>query len=285
MENIRKAPILFSILIFSTIFLINRLPLSDGLLYYGLEQFYADNVENIFLYSLIVVVIFWLIKRLQIPFSLYRRLDMSMIYFLPLLLYVFVFSGGFSDFRSFDFSALNSAKLLVYGAETFTSAFLEEVLFRGLILGLLLHKYTFSKHGIFKSVLLSGLIFGFLHIINVWTMADQMTMQSVFNQMYAAACLGVLYSAVYLKTRNILMLAILHFLTNFFAGIGELGPISDIVATSSGNKTSIEIFLSAIATLVIFGLPLLMGLFILDKIEIEEAEQLAVPNDKDMAIA
>jgi len=54
-----------------------------------------------------------------------------------------------------------------------------------------------------------------MHIINLWTIEGQ-SIKGVLNQVYATTFFGVMYGATYLKTRSILTLGILDFISNFF---------------------------------------------------------------------
>jgi len=166
-----------------------------------------------------------------------------------------------------DSTALYSWKGILFGISTLSSGVFEEILFRGLILGVLLHKYHKSKHGILKSVIISCLIFGLMHIVNIWT-KDQ-TLRGTLNQVYAAFSLGILYSAVYLKTKSIIILGGLHTVHNFLGSIPELTDSAAIIS-STGNKTVAEIILSSILVILIFGIPLIMGLLILKVTKKEE---------------
>jgi len=275
MEKIKQYPVFFSILVILSIILFNRIPLSIFLLHYGYPEFYAEKIENVIMYSIVVMAVLWFIWKNKIPFSLLKLNSINaVIFYLPLVFYIYIFSGGFSDFLNFDFSAVPFSKIVTYGIEDFSAAFLEEVLFRGLILGVLLWSYQGSQNFILRSALVSSLLFGLLHFINIWTLPDIITVQSVFNQMYAAACLGFMYAATYLKTRSILILGVLHFLSNFFSGIDELADPETVLTAVVRENTIFESIASQILTLIIFGIPLLIGLFVLKFTDEKDIEAL-----------
>ena len=48
--------------------------------------------------------------------------------------------------------------------------------------------------------MLSGLIFGLMHIINLWSF-DNQTIKGVLNQVYATACFGIMYGITTLQRR------------------------------------------------------------------------------------
>ena len=215
----------------------------------------------------------------NVPFKLFSTDFRNFKYYLPLLFYVIVFSGGFKDFRNFDFTSISINTFFSYILKYFSSSFLEEFLFRGLILGLFLVKYLKSKNGILKSVVFSGLTFGFIHIINFWTLEGQ-TFKGISNQVYATACFGIMYGATYLKTRSILTLGIIHFISNFFSSIREL-KINDVVNYSNilaSDKTFISIVISEIFRIVIFGIPLIIGLYLIYNTKREDLKKIIAKN-------
>ncbi|MDO4229993.1 MAG: CPBP family intramembrane metalloprotease [Capnocytophaga sp.] len=188
-----------------------------------------------------------------------------LVYFIPLLLYVIIFSGGFKSFANFNFSSTPFSTIAIYTFKYFTLSFFEEFLFRGLILGLFLSALPKTKEGVFLSVLLSSLFFGVVHIVNLWSIENQ-TLKGVLNQIYAATCLGVMYGAIYVRTKNLILLGVFHFLTNFFASIGELNFIQQPeIQVLSTDETLLEIVINEILRLVIFGIPLFIGSFLILK--------------------
>ncbi len=271
-SKLKNNPILFIVFLFLLGFLIGKIPIKEHLHF---SSYLSSRLENIFIYSSLLGLYIFVINKFRIPHSYFQFIERkNYIYYLPVIFYIIVFSNGFSDFCHISNLSLYSWKVILYGIETLTSAMFEEVLFRGLILGVLLSKYYDSKNGILKSVIISSLIFGLVHIINIWAQPYQSSTRGTLNQVYAAFCLGAMYSAIYLKTRSIIILGVLHFITNFFAGIGELSGSETIVNSISRGKTIIEMVVSNALTLVIFGLPLLIGLYVLKNTNREEVEEL-----------
>ena len=82
----------------------------------------------------------------------------------------------------------------------------EEVLFRGVIGQTLLEHFGTSRAGIWKACLLSGLLFGGAHLVNILSSAPL----GVLMQCLFAASLGVLYAAIYFRTGNLWVTTFLH---------------------------------------------------------------------------
>lgn len=89
----------------------------------------------------------------------------------------------------------------------------EELVFRVLILGTLNDSFGDTNPGMWISLFVSSLLFGFQHIGNVRTGAS---VQSVMIQIAYATLLGIALGAVYLRTKSLWIVAFLHGLQDFF---------------------------------------------------------------------
>lgn len=94
----------------------------------------------------------------------------------------------------------------------------EEFVFRGAILNLFIDKFEKTKRGIYASIIISGVIFGAAHMTNIFS---GVSIKSAFVQAVGASVLGALLGAIYLRTRNIWVVAILHAFMDFSALIGS----------------------------------------------------------------
>ena len=77
--------------------------------------------------------------------------------------------------------------------------FFEEVVCRGLVLSNMMDKWQTKKNYVLKSVLMSGIAFGVIHLINLGCADMWVTILQVF---YAAG-VGIFFGAVYVRTRNL----------------------------------------------------------------------------------
>ncbi len=242
-----------------------------------LENFFIDDSYLIYAVDKIILdfvslfsVIFFLVQC-KIPVSFFSTSG-NYRYFLPLILCVIVFSGGFKDFRVFDFSTVEPLLFTTYILKTLSGAFLEEILFRGMVIGLLINLYTYSPNARLKVIGISAISFGLIHIINLWSF--EASIEDVIHQMYAAACLGTMYGAIYIKTKNIFLLAFFHFLNNFFVGIEELGFTKNNVKPIIENESWLEFFLEEFIMFFYFGIPLIIGIFIMKNIDKKDLKEL-----------
>ena len=93
----------------------------------------------------------------------------------------------------------------------FTGIF-EEFLFRGVVFPFLASKFEKNKKGLLKTVVVSSLIFGCAHLLNVFTGAN---IGATCLQACYSILTGALFAFVLIKTKNIILCAITHGLYNF----------------------------------------------------------------------
>lgn len=97
--------------------------------------------------------------------------------------------------------------------------FFEEVLVRGFLMGSMMRHWENRKHRIGKSIILSSLFFGALHIGNVFSGASLLA--SLFQVFYATA-IGIAFGSVYARTKNIGALALIHGFVDLLGSMGEM---------------------------------------------------------------
>ena len=110
----------------------------------------------------------------------------------------------------------------------------EEFLFRGVITNLILKKYGTDRAGIWYTAIISGIIFGFAHIFNA---LSGIRFSAVLIQIVMACMIGMVYAAIYIRTRNIWEMVFLHALNNFVAlfstGFFHQGSLASQVSSYS----------------------------------------------------
>ena len=263
MTELRNHPFLAIAAILVLVLLITRIPIKEHL---PASDFASAEMEGILISTALVCTLVFIIRKLRVPHSYFAVLDPRVyLYYLPALVLALLPAHRLSLLLHPGGSIVDPGSLLLYGTARLARALFEEVLFRGAIFGLLLATFYGSRNGILKSVVISGALFGIVHISNVWTQPGH-DAGVVTTQVYAAACLGVLYCATYLKTRSIVVLGIIHFVNNFFAKLDELGVHGKVVESLEHQSTIAETIASNMLGLVYYGLPLLAGLYIVKKI-------------------
>lgn len=75
----------------------------------------------------------------------------------------------------------------------------EEIWMRSLILNSFISKYGASKKSLWKAIIMSAIIFGLIHIPNIFFMEPLTLMVQVINAMSA----GILFAVIFIKCKNI----------------------------------------------------------------------------------
>ena len=91
--------------------------------------------------------------------------------------------------------------------ETLVAPIYEEIIFRGILLGLFLKQFS-----LFKSIVLTSILFGIWHLKNIFFVdIEELTRQIIYT--------GLIYSPVMCfltyKTKTIWIASIIHYLNNF----------------------------------------------------------------------
>jgi len=173
------------------------------------------------LYLLTIAVLFHLIFRIDIGLHFDRRLLLESI----LIGIIFGVIGIILEIKSIPNYALVFLSRQTFESEIYVAlhlfkmwfwiGFTEEALFRGVIQTLLLmrfprqikiHNYQFKV-----GTILAGLIFGLVHIINVF---GGLPLCYVICQVIAATAFGIAVGYIYQETRSIFTTSIAHNLAN-----------------------------------------------------------------------
>ena len=106
--------------------------------------------------------------------------------------------------------------IYLFLAESLSTGFFEEVIFRGLILLFIIQKLEKSGKGIFYSVVISSAIFALIHILNLFVGAG---FGATMLQVGYSFLMGLMWAVFFLKTKNIWFVVVLHGLYNFFGQV------------------------------------------------------------------
>lgn len=102
---------------------------------------------------------------------------------------------------------------VIFLFKCFVTGFFEETLFRVLLFNSILKSHFFlNKNTIFRSYIATSIIFGLVHLINL----SSLDFFSVLNQILLAFGLGMIFQMLLTKYNNILFIASLHSLINYF---------------------------------------------------------------------
>ena len=143
-------------------------------------------------------------------------------------------------------------EIIFYVIAIFLVGLVEELVFRGVVLNVLLNTFSKTRKGITGAIVLGGVLFGLMHFIN---MASGVKFSSAIIQVISASLLGILFCTVYASTRNFWVVAIFHTVVDLGAllstGLFDDGGIVSQINTYSA--------MNAIAFIVL-GIPMFVML-------------------------
>lgn len=223
----QKFPIIFSILIFAI-----SMPILWGAFYpllYKLPFYFASAIK--YTLTLLVVIASCLIIYRQIPFTLQCKNPFKDLFTFGLVglicaVMAFVFSYNTPD------TMPSVSTVLGFALYNLAIAISEEFLFRGAIFTQMLNSWKDRKGFIWAAIIGSSVIFGLRHFLNLVTTPNVII--TTIGQVLFTFMAGFYLCAVYLRTRNIWVCVIIHFLEDFLTGFWA------IVSTSAANAQTID---------------------------------------------
>lgn len=136
----------------------------------------------------------------------------------------------------------------------------EEFLCRGWIQNEFIERFANTRKEVILSIFLSALIFGGIHISNIW-IGGQTVIETV-AQIIQATGMGFLLGSIYYRTKNIWSVVFLHGYWDFALFISEI----NIIKTCTEGATSLEYKLTTLITSIIMAIvSIIVGLYILRK--------------------
>lgn len=191
-----------------------------------------------------------------------RGLDVGLY---PLVLITLVAISSWTTVRAEGTPPAPWYRALAFCATMLLIGLVEELPFRGLICGTLLERFGTSRAGVWKTTLLSGVIFGMAHLTNLMG-AEPL---GVFVQAAVTSVLGMLFAAIYLRTGNLWVTIALHALMDFASllptGLFESGA-GDAVADTISSYGLINLL-----PVITYGIP---TVFLLRKKKLPEIRTL-----------
>ena len=210
----------------------------------------AESVKLLTLFPVIFMAKKWLNKRFTFGFQK-ANIGKSILLALPLLLLILI-----SIKPNIQGSALQWAAVTIMAV---SAGVFEEGVVRGFILTNFMYRWKNKPHYILKSVVLSSVIFGLIHFVNLNRAAFLPTLVQVIYAMF----LGAAFGAVFIRTHNLWGGIIAHALIDFSNDL----PRAQAAASGGQNGASM------ILEILICAVFLLYGLFLIRPKKIPEIEK------------
>jgi len=175
---------------------------------------------------------------------------------IPLLLYlVFAYSYGFFGDLSFDlgiFSHSETARQLLLRQGIV--CFVEETLFRGLILYVLVKAWGGSKRGLIRSVVVQAFIFGAIHMLQA---AGGSSLGTTLLVVLNGIVSGIWWAVLVLNWKSLWQVILLHSLSNLFMQVKSLSSAAlEPAFLAYGRATLFELPLAVLGIWLLLIMPL-----------------------------
>lgn len=261
-DKVNKSKFLFTIFIIVCFvmfdFLTTGIGIWDGLL--GITRIIFNNIYKytyfgeqllgeIFWFLLLIPVIL-IFKNKYIFTQKKMKLLPSLLLAWPIILYTIIaFIRSISQIKVSNINMYEVIALLLF---TLTVGLFEEILCRGWLQNEFIERFGKDRKGVIYSIIVSGSIFGFMHITNAFYGQDIYT---TIIQIMSAIVVGIAFGAIYYRTKNIWTVIILHGLWDFAVFFAQINASSSCVEISSTINTItpaigiLTIFISAFSSI------------------------------------
>ena len=232
--------IILAILLFYGILLVFGSNIA-GLLY---QTLFYGKYNTMFISELVILLFALIMLLLGKRLSILKPCGKSIIYGIKRGMPIFVVSliSLFSSLTGILGESLNIPNLISLIILAITIGMAEEFFFRGFIQGEIVDAYGKSRKQVIISVVVSGVIFGLVHITNALSGQDIIT---TLMQVLQASSLGILLGSIYFITKNIWSVVFLHAFYDFAIMLSEVNSYKDCI-----NSTDISMIM-LIFTLVV----------------------------------
>lgn len=211
------------------------------------------------------IFIFIILKLYKLKIGFGKKSLVKGIFWFGLMLCIasmFNFLGGYQNPEISFIHAL--PMIIMFLVFALSVGLCEEIVFRGFIFSLFRKYFGESKKGIYTSVLLSALIFGCVHFLNLIVYPDLII--TTIAQVISASFVGVLFAVIYFRTENLLPCIILHAIFDF-AGYfwicfsKNINQMMNVVNTTDSDIISALVTIGLSSTFLISGLCQLRKIF------------------------
>lgn len=235
--------IILAILLFYGILLVFGSNIA-GLLY---QTLFYGKYNTMFISELVILLFALIILLLGKRLSILKPCGKSIIYGIKRGMPIFVVSliSLFSSLTGILGENLNIPNLISLIVLAITIGIAEEFFFRGFIQGEIVDAYGKSRKQVIISVVVSGVIFGLVHITNALSGQDIIT---TLMQVLQASSLGILLGSIYFITKNIWSVVFLHAFYDFAIMLSEVNSYKDCI--NSTDISTVMLIFTLVVSLI-----------------------------------
>ena len=178
-----------------------------------------------------------------------------------------VLNGGTSPFDgTLTIDTTRPLVIVLFVLLFLSVGFVEEILFRGVMMTLLVNKWGNSRKGIYLAVIVSSLLFGLLHILNL--IMGRYTLIAALTQTGYALFFGVFFGACMLRNNSIWPVIFAHALFDACGAFNEISIGNVFTRNHTTDPKNALISLAITVPLLIYGLIILRKVKPVEKSEV-----------------
>lgn len=232
--NKKKKPnvILYTFLMIIVFFCVTELGIwgygSDTLIAAITKYPQGSLVLNEAVLAALILIVMLLFKNSYVFTQPRKKFSKGLFYGLYYIILASLFTLAAFAEVSFKFNGYSLLNLIV---GCFLIGVAEEFLCRGWLLNEFLERYGDSKKGIWYSIIISGIIFGLMHLGNIYTAGQDVP--TTISQVISATGTGIFLGLIYYKTKNIWSVIFLHGFWDFSLFLSDIIPIKSVTENFS----------------------------------------------------
>ncbi len=261
----QKQPILYSIVAVGSAMLLAAL--LNLLLEWGVDAGLPETLEmaGSVLVKLIPIIIGVTLLALTKKLDLLRPRKEGFLHGLACGAFIFGILGmmviyGVAKFSEGGSASLDTRQIIIVLIYFLIVGIGEEILARAISAQTLLEHFGFSKNGVIKACILSGVIFGAMHFVNLF----QSDVLSVLAQVLTTSGVGMLFGVIYFRSGNLWSCIVLHMIFDASLFIVTFVPNAADTSTTGGN--------GSLGSLIFFAALIGVSFFLLRKSKISEVQ-------------
>ncbi len=234
MKRLPKDKLLFFSMLFllSCAFVLLKLTIFNNVLL-------TESVARL-IYGVVIILMIYGLQYRLLTFDFHRTF-LNILIVLPALL-ISINNFPISAYFNGRTEITSTTSIQTFLLQCISIGFFEELVFRGLILSLLLNYLKEKKHYILKAMMISSLVFGFMHLFNLFFEAG---LTATLLQVVYTTLTGLLWAAIFIITKNILYPIILHVIYNF------LGLLYPTLGSVTNQFDTVTIIVTALLSLMV----------------------------------
>lgn len=249
--------ILFNIIIAFVYAVLSRLIINYSVSNY----FESDDIFILKILSYIPIMIFTI-------FQIWKNKEIFNFEFLfknnlvsAMLIFIIVYFSLYNKISLINDKSFNISYLLFisFFIQCIITGIFEEIFCRVLIYGYVSKHFEKTKYSMLKSILFTSTIFSLMHLTGLFN--KDLDLISVINQVLFAFIMGIFLNSVFIISKNLLLVIIMHGMFNF-NGMFKSKVLQRNITINDVNQSNMDDFIQSFFTFALFGILIALPILI-----------------------